>query len=451
MVESTEFKKLITEYRKRPARWRPGSTQIARKPLAVRKRMLGLKPTRSLLRRIKAAKLDQPVRRVRRLGTGLAVSTSYPNAWDWRNVDGKDWTTPIRNQGGCGSCVAFGTLAAFEARQKIQVFRYPTASPNLSEAHLFFCGCGNCCGTGWFFTDALEYLKKYGVPPEDCFPYVDSDTPCSDTCDDWEDRVGYNKIKSWDHTMDTDEMKEWIASDGPLVGGMAVYTDFFYYTGGIYEYVSGSLEGYHAIAVVGYDDDQECWICKNSWGTGWGENGWFRIGYGESGIDSVYGMYSMDPMDPCEGEESLKLLGYQEVFSTLREFRGRYLLRTESGREYINAVRRNPGPLWRVYSLLAFDKDLRKKTMTALAPFIQSVQTMHDPKPKVLSKADFSRAEKVIDAIINREPRIRKELTQVKQEMRKYQGKDAKQIVRMLRRESFRPPPRPVPRRLDDE
>jgi hypothetical protein len=40
------------------------------------------------------------------------------------------------------------------------------------------------------------------------------------------------------------------------------------------------------VTIVGYDDGQQCWICKNSWGPGWGESGFFRIGYGECGIDT---------------------------------------------------------------------------------------------------------------------------------------------------------------------
>ena len=62
---------------------------------------------------------------------------------------------------------------------------------------------------------------------------------------------------------------------------MAVYSDFYNYVGGVYTYTSGSLVGYHAIIIVGYDDLGQYFIVKNSWGTGWGEQGYFRIAYSE--------------------------------------------------------------------------------------------------------------------------------------------------------------------------
>jgi parallel beta-helix repeat protein len=66
----------------------------------------------------------------------------------------------------------------------------------------------------------------------------------------------------------------------------------------------GKLEGGHWITIVGFDDAQKCWICKNSWGTYWGERGWFRIKYGECGIENhaiylkgVYGNFPFIVVD----------------------------------------------------------------------------------------------------------------------------------------------------------
>jgi hypothetical protein len=93
--------------------------------------------------------------------------------------------------------------------------------------------------------------------------------------------------------MDVNKMKDNIVNNGPQITGMAVYEDFWDYESGVYEYVNGGLEGYHCVSVVGFDDTNECWICKNSWGTGWGENGWFKIKYRECGIDDVFGMWNL--------------------------------------------------------------------------------------------------------------------------------------------------------------
>lgn len=116
-----------------------------------------------------------------------------------------------------------------------------------------------------------------GTTDELCFPYQANDNiPCSDRCSDWEGRVW--KIEDWGWVANSvEDIKGHLIEYGPLVAGMDVYDDFFHYTGGIYEHVHGDLAGYHAVTIVGYDELNDYWICKNSWDEDWGENGWFRI------------------------------------------------------------------------------------------------------------------------------------------------------------------------------
>jgi sugar lactone lactonase YvrE len=75
---------------------------------------------------------------------------------------------------------------------------------------------------------------------------------------------------------------------------MMVYTDFFSYNGGIYSYVSGILEGGHSVLLIGYNDAAQYFVAKNSWGTNWGEGGFFRIAYNQvSGFSQVkFGDYA---------------------------------------------------------------------------------------------------------------------------------------------------------------
>jgi C1A family cysteine protease len=94
------------------------------------------------------------------------------------------------------------------------------------------------------------------------------------------------QIASWHSVQSIGEMKAWIAAHGPLTVGFSVYEDFASYASGVYHHVSGDLLGGHAVSIIGYDDTQRCWVCKNSWGTGWGEQGFFRIAYGQCGIDA---------------------------------------------------------------------------------------------------------------------------------------------------------------------
>jgi hypothetical protein len=98
-----------------------------------------------------------------------------------------------------------------------------------------------------------------------------------------------NDISAWTG----DDRKTYIANVGPLVCGFTVYQDFDNYNGGIYRHVTGNVRGGHAVLVVGYSDTEGCWICRNSWGDGFGGpphadgtgGGFFKIAHGDSNID----------------------------------------------------------------------------------------------------------------------------------------------------------------------
>ena len=283
------------------AKWQPSITSLSEMSLKEQKSRLGLQPTNAELQLVAKLGLDKPVggkrsgKRSKRLSN--PGSTGLPSKWDWRNVSGVKWTTPIRDQNGCGSCVAFGTIAALEALLKIRTFKDSNKSIDLSQAHLLFCGGGSC--SGWHMDHACNYLKNNGVPDEACFPYSKGlQTKSCTTCSNWQSRIDHTKIPSWSNTKNVDQIKANLVNNGPQITGMAVYQDFFSYAGGVYEHVSGGLAGYHCVSVVGYDDQNQCWICENSWGTGWGEadggeRGWFRIKYGECGIEDAFGMWNM--------------------------------------------------------------------------------------------------------------------------------------------------------------
>ena len=323
MDQEFSLEALRSSIKERGAEWEPEQTALSLLAPSERVQRLGLLPTNVELGLVTELGLDRPIekqqtrRRPRKSSNPGTVG--LPSKIDWRDYDGKNWTTPIRDQGACGSCVAFGTVAALEALLKIRAFKDASRSVDLSEAHLLFCGGGSC--NGWHMNNACDYLKANGVPDEACFPYshglsTRSCTPCSD----WRNRIDHTKVQSWSNTKDVDQMKTRLVQNGPQITGMAVYTDFFSYAGGVYEPVSGSLEGYHCVAVVGYDEDSGCWICKNSWGTGWGEadggqRGWFRIKYGECGIDNAFGMWDME-VPTLEGSGEAKYLLVDYSFTT---------------------------------------------------------------------------------------------------------------------------------------
>jgi len=208
---------------------------------------------------------------------------------DWRSVDNKNWITSIKDQGDCGSCVSFATVATIEAQARIE-HKEPTWNVDLAEAELFFCGAGRACGQGWWPTNALQYATSTGVAEETCFPYQDHDMDCN-TCSDRADRL--LKVGSWDEVVGINQRKGWLDTNGPMIACMAVYRDFFAYKRGVYRHVAGELAGYHAVSCIGYSEEEDCWICKNSWGEQWGDGGFFKIAYGEAEMDTRFAMYGV--------------------------------------------------------------------------------------------------------------------------------------------------------------
>lgn len=216
---------------------------------------------------------------------------SYPPHWDWRNAEYNgiigDWTTSVKSQGNCGSCWDFAAMGALEAIINIRE-GYPDLDIDLSEQYLLSCppDSGGC--SGWNAYYAYKYIyENGGALPEDCFPYAANDKiPCDEKCEDWKEKLIPIKSYGWYSYPSKDAIKSLIYNHGPVVASMEVYEDFLSYKGGIYRHKSGSYVGGHQVVIVGYDDNQQYWICKNSWGKYWGEDGYFRIAYGECGIEN---------------------------------------------------------------------------------------------------------------------------------------------------------------------
>ncbi|HDR6387797.1 TPA: peptidase C1 [Bacillus cereus] len=222
---------------------------------------------------------------------------NIPQSYDLRNVNGNNFVTSVKFQKECGSCVAFGLIATVESTLRLQR-NDPNLAVDFSEAHLFFChgkDSGINCSSGWWVKDALIPFNEKGVVDEDCYKYDDglAKKDCSGLCSDSNNRL--MKIQGYENlTNNPTKIKEWISSNkGPVCSTFVVYNDFFSYKNGVYKHLSGSLAGGHCVAIIGYDDDQGCWICKNSWDSLWGDQGFFRIAYGECDIEKRenYGVY----------------------------------------------------------------------------------------------------------------------------------------------------------------
>jgi len=221
----------------------------------------------------------------------MVSKDELPVAFDWRQYGG---CTPIRNQGSCGSCWAFATLGALECN----ILIVDGDVVDLSEQWLVSCNQdGWGCDGGWwahsYLLDAPDPCGNSGAVMEVDFPYSASDEPCS--CpythryfiDDW------SYIGTSYGIPSTDAIKQAILEYGPVSSAITVNGAFQGYDGGVFEdCATGEVN--HGVVIVGWDDTDECWIIKNSWGSGWGENGYMRIKYGCSNIGyaACYVVYS---------------------------------------------------------------------------------------------------------------------------------------------------------------
>ncbi len=207
----------------------------------------------------------------------LRCSLKYPYAFN-RDFNFSSGRESVLSEGGERLSRTAGETAEMRSIRALNF-------PDFSEQELVSCsGAGDCSGGNP--AGALNYIKTSGIVPEDCFPYTASDIPC-DLCEDYATRL--SKIADWAwvcYGVNEVAIKAALA-DGPLVTTMDVYDDFYSYSGGIYQKLpDANYEGGHAIVLVGYDDEGPIpyWICKNSWGTWWGESGYFNIAMGECNI-----------------------------------------------------------------------------------------------------------------------------------------------------------------------
>jgi C1A family cysteine protease len=142
---------------------------------------------------------------------------------------GRNNVTPIKDQGGCGSCVAFGTTSTLESMILIE----HNVSFDLSEAELLFCGGGSC--GGWWPDSAVTCLLNKGIAHETCFPYQDHNMPCT-TC---AQRNGEAiRVRNHVTTFDVDQRKRYLAHVGPVMAVFEVHDDFFAYSSGVYHHVA---------------------------------------------------------------------------------------------------------------------------------------------------------------------------------------------------------------------
>lgn len=247
--------------------------------------------------------------------------------WDWREppigtvyssdnfvnfdlVNG--WMTPVKDQGGCGSCWSFSAHGSVEAKYNIEQ-NDSRLNPDLSEQHSVSCDSG--CYVAWpstcqegcnggFIDLALKFFMENGTVDESCFSYIGSDEVCSSRCSNYQSRLW--NISSYNTTwpdggvqvyLTHNQTKQWLIDYGPMstsiaAGNSAGCTPGFTSDNGIYRCTLDDTCVNHAVVLVGYNDtgndSTSYWLIKNSWGSGWGDSGYFKLGFGECNFTAEF-------------------------------------------------------------------------------------------------------------------------------------------------------------------
>lgn len=231
-------------------------------------------------------------------------STSLPSNWDWRNINGTNYLGWTKNQHiptYCGSCWAHGTTSALGDRFNILLGDQNPTPVDLAPQVLINCRAGGTCNGG-NPGGVYEYAYTEGIPDSSCQQYVAKNlghAKCApiDVCKDCHGpppaegddgqancvAVDYKKyyVSDYYNVRGADQMKAEIYKYGPISCGIAADNALEAYTGGIFSEVKKFASINHEISVVGWGFDEETqteyWVGRNSWGTYWGEEGFFRI------------------------------------------------------------------------------------------------------------------------------------------------------------------------------
>ncbi|CAD5232644.1 unnamed protein product [Bursaphelenchus xylophilus] len=214
-------------------------------------------------------------------------TAQIPCNFDWREHNG---VTPVQNQGGCGCCYAFQSVAVVESQHLIHTGQ----TLHLSEEQVIACtfnvskytSNGGC--NGGTTPGVLDYVIDNGITLADDFKYTSGDgdhtvPPCP-SGKPYATRITKQEFLP---QYDEDNVAKIVYEVGPVASGIDA--------GGIQDYKSGILDvaepsgGWsinHGVVIVGYgvENGTKYWIFKNSWGVGWGDQGFFKV---KRGVNSL--------------------------------------------------------------------------------------------------------------------------------------------------------------------
>lgn len=187
---------------------------------------------------------------------------------------------PVKNQKNCGSCWAFSSTENFEWALKIFSGKDMLLAPQELVGNMY----GGCRGGYW----AGSHMKNPGLPLEKDCPYRANNSSCPKG-------VPYAAQAKDDYNVGEDgksptvnQLKAAMMQFGPLTVDVAAGGDWD--NVGPNDIISGHNGGInHMVVIYGWDDAKEAWNMRNSWGSGWGDNGsaWVKFGADSIGSDAA--------------------------------------------------------------------------------------------------------------------------------------------------------------------
>jgi len=298
--------KFIEEINKKATTWKAGRNFDESVSMSYIRHLMGVHPDSEQFR--------APV-----LLHEISDGDDVPEEFDSR----KNWSDcptirEIRDQGGCGSCWAFGAVEAMSDRVCIHSngtvhFRF-SADDLVSCCHLCGFGCnGGFPGAAWNYwvrkgiVSGGPYGSNQGCQPYEIAPCehhvngtrpacnADAKTPkCTKKCEN-SYPIKYSADKhfgktSYSVSSHPEQIQKEIMTSGPVEGAFTVYEDLIHYKEGVYQHTSGKMLGGHAIRILGWgvENNTPYWLIANSWNSDWGDNGFFKILRGQDhlGIES---------------------------------------------------------------------------------------------------------------------------------------------------------------------
>lgn len=197
----------------------------------------------------------------------------------------KGGVTPVKNQGGCGSCWAFSTIAGIESVHKIHTGK----TVNLAEQQLVDCSGGSCAGGN--VGPALGYLQDHSPCTTASYHYTGKDqSRCAQaSCNS----AGIH-VSGMSRFSTSESGLESALQSSPASVTVMADSKFQHYKQGIL--TGGAVcDLNHAVLAVGYDGS--AFKIKNSWGQNWGESGYLRIQKNVGGC-GAYGIVYRGPIVP---------------------------------------------------------------------------------------------------------------------------------------------------------